>query len=141
MHTGPVSILRLAYMGMHFACQHISARRYGYGGAGQHITVRFRIVGDVHVHVNWSEHFFLADANVVRQARQALQKTGIIQSGPGCALLTFKTIYLFGLMPPPAVRKGRTSIPLSARRWQVRLAFQLPRQPGCLLEPFELLGK
>jgi hypothetical protein len=27
-------------MGMHFACQDISGRRYGYGGAGQHITVR-----------------------------------------------------------------------------------------------------
>jgi hypothetical protein len=31
-----------------------------------------------------------------RQAQRALRKTGIIQSRPGCALLTFETIYRFG---------------------------------------------
>jgi hypothetical protein len=36
---------------------------------------------------------------------------------------------------------GHASVPPSARRQHVCLAFQLSRHPACLLEPFELLGK
>jgi hypothetical protein len=66
-----------------------------------------------------------------RQAPRALRKTAIIQSGPGCAPLTFETIYRFGTDGRAPETKSQEKQP---RHDQRRYA-HTPEEPGrCALD-------